>query len=491
MDNGPEQARHVGRLLRGLERREIDRREFIMLAARCSAAAIVAACAAETRAAAASPVTVPIYTPENDPGTLAFLAAAKKAYEQDHPNATISVQLISDLSSTVFLNNAFRAGHDVGIFAPVVADVPGWAEAGFLLPVDDVIKSVGPADFIPGTRMQLEGHDWWMPFQKSASGLWYRTDVLQQAGIKSLPKSYDDFVAVLKEVNGRNGMIGIATGLASAGTDALWAMHPYIQQSGWDYFSHDAKLTFDQPEVLDGVNRFVTVLRDYAGKSWANAPTTDITEAFVSGRAVFARWSGRIGPTVVDKNPKLADVTDFMGAEPGGPFMTGKLNLGFGKGYCVYSKTAAPKDALAFVQLITTGDHAVEYAATVPGQPLPALTSVTKKFLDPNNAVVKDNAFMRNPRYRGWVEKLTALVPYTTNPTAQMGAVNHAQLRQISNVNPFASQIWKTNPIDGTMVQQIVLNNQDPRTAWNSACAQMGSVADAWLKANPAWRPAA
>ena len=462
-----------------------------MLAARFSGAAIVAACAAERSAAGAAAVTVPIYTPENDPGTLAFLAAAKKQYEKDHPNVTISVQIISDISSSIFLNNAFRAGHDVGIFAPVVADVPGWAQAGFLFPVDDVIKSVGPADFIAGTRMQLNGHDWWMPFQKSASGLWYRQDVLAQAGIKSLPKTYDEFVAVLKEVHGRNGMIGIATGLASAATDALWAMHPYIQQSGWDYFSHDAKLTFDKPEVLDGINRFINVLRNYAGKSWASSPTPQITEAFVSGRAVFARWTGRVGPTMVDKNPRLAQVIDFMGAEPGGPFMTGKLNLGFGKGYCIYSKTASPADALAFVQLITTGDNAVAYAATVPGQPLPALKSVTKKFLDPNDPIVKGNAFMRRAKYRGWVEKLTALVPYTTNPTAQMGAVSDHSLRQISNVCPFASQIWKTNPIDGTMVQQIVLNDQDPRTAWRNAYTQMGGIAGEWLKAHPDWKPAA
>jgi len=83
------------------------------------------------------------------------------------------------------------------------------------------------------------------------------------------------------------------------------------------------------------------------------------------------------------------------------------------------------------------------------------------------------------------------LVPYTTNPTAQMGAVNNSEFHQISNVCPFASQIWKTNPIDGTMVQQIVLNDQDPRVAWKNAYTQMGNIANEWLKANPGWKPAA
>jgi ABC-type glycerol-3-phosphate transport system substrate-binding protein len=495
-----DEVRRATRLLREFDRGEIDRREFIFLAGSLSAVAIAAACSTGTSGNSTSGNqnatgnnVVPFYTTENDPGTLAFMATAIRTFQTAHTNIQVPVNLYSDGQATSFLENAFRTKHDVGIFSPNVQTVPGWAQAGYLMQLDDVVKSIGVDDFIDGTRITLNGHDYQIPFQKSATGLWYRKDVLAQVGVHSPPTTYDDWVSVLKMVNGRNGMIGFASGIGGDfAANTQWHLTPFIAQQGWGYYTHDGKLTFNQPEVFDGIQRFINLMKNYSSKELYNAGVGDPLQAFVTGRAVFADYTGRVPPNVYDQGTQqIIDGMDFMGAPPAGPFNTGKLNMGFAKGYCVYAGTKAPKEALELLQSITSGDSALMYALTVPGQPLPPLKSVTKSFLDPSNKTIAANKYMSKPAFRDAVAKVAALVPYAVNDQLQMGAVNDHQYKGISNVCPWASDAWKTSGPDTTMLQEVLINGKDAKQSWQDANSKLDQAAKNWLSAHKDWKPAA
>jgi ABC-type glycerol-3-phosphate transport system substrate-binding protein len=487
-----DQARFASRLLNEYRRGKIDRREFMLLTAGLSAVAIATACSfgGTTGSGNNGRIHIPFYTTENDSGSLAFLAAAIQDYQTKNPNVDISINLFNSAAGDAFLVNAFRSNHDVGIFSPNVHAVPGWAQAGYLAPLDDLVKAIGTDDFYEGTRIQLNGHDWSMPFQVAVTGLWYRKDILSQVGIKEAPTNYDDLIATLKEVHGRNGMIGMAAGVGS-GEVTLFSMHPYVLQSGWGYFTHDAKLTFNQPEVFDGVTRFVNVMNKYSARDFYNCQYDLLLSGYVSGRAVFGHYTGRLGSSVLAQNPQVAAGTDFMGPAPGGPFMTGMLNHANPRGYCIYAKTQSPKDALSFLQSIVTGDNAVRYALVVPGQFLPPMKSVSRASVDSNNKIVQENALMKNPTFSAWMQKIISYLPYWSHEALQMGAVQDHKFKQISNVNPFSDKLWNAQSIDTQMVQEILLNGMDPKQAWQDAYNQMDQIAKQYLKDNPNWKPAA
>jgi ABC-type glycerol-3-phosphate transport system substrate-binding protein len=488
MSGGADEARTVERLLHSLMRREIDRREFLALASTVSAGAILAACGG-TAGKSTSKKTIPLYTDENDSGTLAFLAAAKKAFETEHPDTVVDIHVFSDTSLPGFFETAFREHTDMGIFTVPTQYVPGWANAGYLYPVDSVVSSVGASDFIDGTRMQIGGHDWWMPFQKSASVLWYRTDVLSAAGISSPPSTYEELDATLNEVHGRNGITGLGITVNVVGVYGLWALSPFVNQQGWDFFSPYGEITFNKPECFTAVQRAIHLIRSYSTPSFYNASTEAVNNSFVGGQLAFCWWTGRTGNLVASDAPKIAEVTDVLGPMPVGPFMQGQLSFGFGKGYLVSKNVKNPSETLAFLEYITTGQQAVDYALTLPGQPLPALNSVSAEFTNPNNASIKANSYMSNDKYRGWVSKMVAAVPYTVNETTEMGTVQNFQFKQSANVCPFASQIWKPNGYLGTMLQSILINNEDEQQAWTTAYTGMSSSAKAWLQENPSWKP--
>lgn len=488
-----DQTRRLQRLLRELQRNEIDRREFMLLTAGLSASAFLAACSTGGSSSKSSgKITVPFYTAENTAAALAFFSATIVDYQKDHPDVNIPVNFYNELTQNSFLNSAFRQKEDIGIFVPPTPSVPDWAHTGILLPLDDLVKRIGPDEFPAGTRTIIDNHDWLMPYQNPATGIWYRKDVLAQVGVAALPKTYDDLMAALALVHGRNGLVGISSGASSSDPELLlYCMYPYIAQSGWGYFSKDAKLTYNQPEVGDAVVRYTDMLKKFSTKSYANTTYSDLVSGFVGGRVVFAHYGGRIGVNVVAQNPRIAEATGF-GPEPAGPFMTGQLAWKIPQGYSIYARTQSPATALDFLRFLTTGDNAIRYALTAPGQLFPVTKSSARKFLDPTNPMIASDPYMSKPYFREWVNTTVSLQATAVNEELQMGAVNNHVLKQISNVNPFAADLWNANVAPDTkMVQQIVLAGADARNAWKEACSTMDQVVKAWLKAHPSWRPTA
>jgi ABC-type glycerol-3-phosphate transport system substrate-binding protein len=489
-----DQTRLVRRLLGELRRDEIDRREFMWLTAGLSATAFLAACSTggDSTVGGSKRITVPFYTAENTAAALAFFSATILAYQKDHPNVNIPINFYNEITQSSFLNNAFRQKQDVGIFVPPTPSVPEWVRSGILLPLDDLVKRIGADDFYEGTRTIINGHDWHMPYQNPATGIWYRKDVLAQVGVNELPKTYDDLMAALAMVHGRNGMVGISSGASSNDPELLlYCMYPYIAQSGWGYFAKDGKLTFSQPDVGDAVVRYTDMLKKYSTKSYANTSYSDLVSGYVGGRVVFAHYGGRIGVNVVSQNPKIAEATGF-GPEPAGPFMTGKIGWRIPQGYSIYARTQAPETAMDFLRFLTTGDNAIRYALTAPGQLFPVTKSTAKAFLDPTNKLTAADPYMSKPYFREWVNTTVNLGPTSINEELQMGAVNDHTLKQISNVNPFTADLWNANVAPDTkMVQQVVLAGMDARAAWREACTTMEQVAKKWLKAHPSWKPTA
>ena len=508
LTNLADEVREVKRALELYRTGRISRRTFMSIAAATSAAAILAACGGTVATSTPPPAgasqgtggstpepssggggtgrkTIPFYTTENDPASLAFFASAISGFIADHPDVDIPITLYQDENRYQYLSTAFQTGTDLGIFSPDTSLIRDWAAAGYLLPITGMIQSIGVDELVDGSRVVYNGDDYVMPFQCNASALWYRKDLFQQNGLDA-PTTYDKYLAAAQALNGKNGIIGVATAVGSTPQLPLQFFTPYVHQSGWDYFSSDGTLTFDQPDVFEGVKRFLAILQTASQNFW-NGTFQDILTAYIGGRAAMGTFPGRLGVNTANQAPDIADVTDVV-AVPAGPFMEGKLLFGAPSGYCIYKNTANPELATEFLKWITTGDNGLAFALTVPGHLVPPVKSNQVKMSDPNNPLVKENPYMQ--KHGDWVAKLVAMVPGAMNPSLSMGSVNnHQYTKTLSNVVPWGSSIWGSPPLDGTLFQQILLNNQDPQAAWQDAAKAMGDAATQWKSEHPDWKP--
>jgi ABC-type glycerol-3-phosphate transport system substrate-binding protein len=484
--------------MNSLRRGEIDRREFLILAAGLSVAAIVAACNPTSSASpsASGPVasggaptptprtgrrTVPLYTTENDPSTLAFYASVIASFQGDYPDVDVPITIYQDENQLQYLTTALQTGTDIGVFGPPPSFIADWARQGFLLPLSTLVKQIGESDFLDGTRVVVDGEDYAIPFQANASAVYYRKDLLEAAGI-AVPKTYDEYLGAVTELNGRDGIVGIASSVSPSPQLPLQFFTPYIHQAGWDYYNKDGELRFDQPDVLEAVKRYVAIMANTT-ENFYNAGFGDIQTAYIGGQAAFATFPGRLGVNLDRQAPAIADVTGVIGI-PAGPFMTGQLHFGGTQHYSISATTANPDEAAAFLEALSTGENALAFALTVPGHLLPPLESV--------RALLRSAEHPYIAKHQDWMTTFLDLVPGAMSPSLSMGSVDGKSFtKKLSNVCPWGSEVWTNPPVDGNMLQEILINKKDPEAAWTEASKAMGDIAANWKAANPGWTPSA
>lgn len=479
MTTSSEQYSHATRLLSLLRTRQIDRREFVMMAGGIGSAALLAACSEPSGGSSSGRLTVPFYTTESNPDTLAFFSAAIASFQADHPDVDIPITLYQDEDRFQYLTTAFQTGTDLGIFVPPASEIANWAREGVLLPLTDIVESVGVDDFAEGTRVVVDGDDYAFPFQANSHAIYYRRDLLDSIGM-SVPTTYDDFLAAAQAINGRDGVVGIASPLDSTPQLPLQFITPYLHQSGWSYFSRHGELRFDRQEVLAAIERYVAIMKNTT-QNFYNTGLQDVLNTYIAGKALFATYPGRLGITLADQAPDIAEVTGVMPI-PAGDFMTGELHFGASSFYTVSAETGQPELAQEFLASLVTGDNGLAFALTAPGHLLSPLQSVQGSLLDADDDYVV--------AHRDWVQTFVDILPGSMNPSLSMGAVDdHEYAGKISNVCPWANQVWTSPPIDGTMLQEILINGQEPEQAWSAACAQMEEIATGWLADNSDWQP--
>lgn len=466
---------------------KVNRRSLLAGSGAAIAGAAVASTASAKRsmnvtapAVIQSKKTIPFFTTENDPDTLAFYENTLRQFqEQVDPDVDLEVSVYQDANVLQFVSTAFQTGTDLGIFISFDAKIDTWSDQGYLLPLNSIIESVGANDFLPGTRAVIDGNDYVMPSQANASALWARTDLLESEGLQP-PRTYEEFIDALEALHGKDGLVGIATGVGTVPHLTTQFFTPYVYQSGWDVFDIEGNLTFNQPAVLEGVKRFANVL-GYSTPSLYNATYTDILNLFVAGRAVFGTYPGRMGVTVADKAPDLADNITVIPV-PAGPFMTGQLHFGGGAPFSIYADTEYPEEAKAFLEFMLTGERLLELSMTVPGHILPPLHSVRE--------LVRNYESEYMSKHGDWVITLLDLVPQAMSPDGSMGSVNNEKfLGRLTNICPWGSEIWGTDPVDGRMFQEILIEGADPEQAWTKAYETIGSIREEYLAEHPDWTP--
>src|SRR5699024_9703830 len=261
---------HELETLRGLKTRlahgDLSRRGFLTAAMGLSSAALLAGCGGGLQPGAESggggdDKTIPLYTVENDPATLAFYNMVIDKFKADHPGYDVKVTVYSDSNQLQYLTTAFQNGVDVGIFSPPVSSFPEFEAAGYLADISEMVADIGVDDFLPGTRMVIKGKDYGMPLQSNSSLVYARKDLLDKAGL-GIPKTFDEYLNAVTTLNGKDGIVGMASGVGATPQLTLQFFTPYIYQQGWDYFDTQGNCTFGEEPVLDAVKNFASIMKN-------------------------------------------------------------------------------------------------------------------------------------------------------------------------------------------------------------------------------------
>jgi multiple sugar transport system substrate-binding protein len=134
---------------------------------------------------------------------------------------------------------------------------PSLQASGVFLPFDqDPLNSIGGKSKFIQTAFDTSGAPGKTPTSAPVYGLsyalFYNKAMFEKAGIDSPPKTWDEFLAVAKELTDPPNRWGLAVEGASVTENAHWAFILGRQQGG-ELFDDKDKPTFDSPEMVRAV----------------------------------------------------------------------------------------------------------------------------------------------------------------------------------------------------------------------------------------------
>lgn len=432
-----------------------------------------------TRGPETGPRTLTFFTTEADPPQLEVLSEIIDEYNEQHPEVFIDVVTGTPATRGQRIATLLAAGADAGIFEIEAAFTRQWAEAGYLMPLNDVFEDMGGADeFVPGSYYELKGDVYALPYATSVYGLWYRTDILQEAGLEP-PTNYDELVAAAEQLTDPSaGRYGLAIPGSTNASVNFFAT--FLWQNCLDFFTPQGELRFDEPEVLEALEKWVA-LTEYVPPGFENWSWGDQITAYITEQAAMSVYAGRLGARLPDQAPQLEDVSDIVRLPwryvDDGPYLT----YGSWSRIAISANTQYPETAKDFLEFFLTGNRLARYDATVMGHMVPPTKEVASLLENWDSDYAQ--------RHSDWLAFFNRDSEFTNHPANNMGSIEGCEFKKKDYGPPWAGPVFSRGGIIDLMLQEIYIGGKEPEVAWQEAVADIEQVVADWKAEHPEWEP--
>lgn len=328
---------------------------------RCAALAVAAALVAGA-------VTGCAATTENNSGGLRVIAqtggpgealkAAAEQYSKDHPDTPVQVDLYdydATRERTVLGFSSDANSYDV--IGLDYAWLKQYTESGYLLPLNDMAtaaaSTIDMGDFVKAyvDWATVDGKQYAIPWFGAVYMLYYRTDLLEQAGV-AVPKTWDEYLSAACTVQQKTGVTG--TTFIGKRDDPLLDEYWSIAWSYGASITDGAQSTVDTPEAVEALDLWKQVLQcapaDALASDWPAAAA-----AFSAGKTAMMINFSDTSDAVIGSSSQVAGKVGFA-ALPAGPTGKSTPNLG-GWGLAVSAKSKQQQAAFDFIAWATSAEQ--------------------------------------------------------------------------------------------------------------------------------------
>jgi multiple sugar transport system substrate-binding protein len=207
-----------------------------------------------------------------------------------HPNITIKFQDVPAEQALTKLTTQIAGGNPPDSAYIDTSGVSQFAPRGALLNLEDYMsksKAVVKDDYVPAFRdmSSYQGDMYGLPIDGESTGLFYRTDLFQKAGIDGPPKTWDEMQQDAQMLtDAQKKQYGIAMFASQYETSYYWL--PFLYQAGGTQTTDDdQKAAFASPQGIEAGDF-------YAGLAKYSPPDLWASNSW-DGRVTFAQ--GKVG----------------------------------------------------------------------------------------------------------------------------------------------------------------------------------------------------
>jgi multiple sugar transport system substrate-binding protein len=222
------------------------------------------------------------------------LTMIKTAVEKQYPDIEVQLMMAPDDMNawhdelSVWITAKDPTVDLIGLDSSWVSE---FGAAGWAVPLNDKLPNLSDTFDQSGLNVwSYNGKQLAVPFWGATNGLYYRADLLKDAGVQP-PQTWDDLVADVKAVQAKNPKMEgyLFAGGKSENLMMVWS--EFLYAFGGKYVDDQGKCAFNSPEGIKAVEYMKSLIdTGIAPKSVTTVQNVqDIETAFAAGNAVFLR----------------------------------------------------------------------------------------------------------------------------------------------------------------------------------------------------------
>lgn len=311
-------------------------------------------------------------------------------FEEAHPGVTVEqTGYQNEELQRTLIPNALAAGDPPDLFQVWPGgELRDQVESGYLMPLDDEIPDTIESVGATVTPWQVEGETYGVPFTFGIEGVWYNTDLFEQAGIDAPLTTLDELIDAVEALKDA-GITPIAVGAGDKWPAAHWwyqfALHSCSPET---LQTAETELDFSDAcwvEAGERVEEFLAIepFQDGFLGTLAQQGAGSSAGLMANGEAameLMGHWNaGVIGGLTPDEQ-----VPEFLGwfPFPGIPDAAGDPTAALGGGDGFACSAEAPPECTELLAYIMSEDVQARFAAS--GSGIPTVAAATESLEDEN-----------------------------------------------------------------------------------------------------------
>ncbi len=295
-------------------------------------------------------------------------------FHQEHPNITIKFENVPAEQAAQVLTTRIAGNNAPDVAYVNASDTADYASRGAAVDLTDYIERsdvVNPDDYVDAfkTFVTYDNKLWGLPIDGETTGLFYRTDLFEQAGIDGPPKTWDEFkadaAALTDESKGQYGFEMFAS-------ESAYYWYPWLYQAGGDLLSADGQVLFTSPEAKEAANYYVDLVK-YAPPDYLNSNSWDGRVGFAEGQVGMYVAGAWFAGTLADEFPDI-DGKWATAPLPSGP--AGCKTTIAGDSLVMLSQTKHSDASWLWMEFLSRPETIARLTYKTEGTLLPPLTSL-------------------------------------------------------------------------------------------------------------------
>ena len=241
--------------------------------------------------------------------------ALRTQFQELHPTIAVEFEEVPAEEFTDRLTTRIAGGNPPDVAYMDQGAVVDFSSRNALVQLDPYVEqsaAVVVEDYVPAflNASLWEGGLYGLPVSGETTGLFYRTDLFEAAGIANAPTTWEEFEAAAQALTNTDNR---TYGTIMFATEAAYYWYPWLWQNGGEILSEDGTQIAFNSDAGKEAAEFYVRLADYSPPDYLNATSWDGRIAFAEGQVGMYVAGAWFAGTLMSEFP---DVTGLWTAAP-------------------------------------------------------------------------------------------------------------------------------------------------------------------------------